>query len=144
MVSSRKAVLTILAIDQENQEDNWGNYDRNTVAIADKDSKKGTSQAQNDNILVSDTGWNTDHPTLDLDIVDGSSVVRINMRSTKKDRIDTLRDKVENILNTNKKNISSPWHYLEFENRLIDRTRGINYQYIMEVRLYIVDEDLSL
>lgn len=143
MVEAKEAILTVLDIDHENETDNWGSYDRTNVNVADRDDYKGTSQANYDNILIKGTKWDTGHPTLCLDRVDGTDVVRIDIRSNNKDRILTLKAKIISILKNNLTNLTSPWHYMIFLNRGIPMTRGKNYRYIIEMRLHIVDEILE-
>ncbi|MEE9446238.1 MAG: hypothetical protein V3V19_11305 [Cocleimonas sp.] len=145
MTLAKDAINTVLIIDHASQVDNWGAYDRGTVQVALRDDE-GVNPSLSigyDRIFIFGTNESINHPTLCLPIIESDSVVRVDIRSTNKDRAKTLREKVEDILAANLTNLVSPWNYMEFEQRGIDMSRNKFYRYIMEVRLYNIHEDVT-
>jgi hypothetical protein len=143
MVEAKEAILTVLDIDHENESDNWGSYDRTNVRVMDRDKYKGTQQANFDNILVKDGKWQTGYPAINLDCVDGDEVVRIDIRSTYSQRIKNLKTKIVSILSANLTNLTTPWEYMILLDRGNNLSQGKNFRYVIEVRLYIVDEIIN-
>lgn len=143
MVSAKAAILTVLNIDHATSSDNWGAYDRTTVSLLDRDDYSGSTQANYDNVLVQGTKKLTGYPSLCDDVVDADEVVRVDIRSVNKTRIETLKDKVISILHSKRKTLTSPWHYMQFIDRGNNLSRGKQYRYVIELRLYVVDEILT-